>query len=68
MPKRDLILAEFCVRVFTSGKIDWDGVDQLVWRRLHQVPKDLRADNRAILVLGSRRPRRGKRARWPRRG
>lgn len=60
MPKRDLVIAEFCIRVYFSGKVDWDGAEQLIGRRLLQVPRDLEGERRAILAIRSRRPRRKK--------
>jgi hypothetical protein len=55
MRKRDPILAEFCIRVFGSGKIDWDGADEFLRRRLLQRPKDFRAFKREVLSMRSRR-------------
>ena len=38
-PPRNLLLAEFAVRVYTNN-VDWGGLDYFLWRLMHVKPEE----------------------------
>ena len=40
MRKRNILLTEFTVQVYTNGKVDWGGADEFLLWLIRRKPKD----------------------------
>ena len=54
MPKRNILLTEFTVQVYTNGKVDWGGVDEFVlWLIRRKYKAGFLSDVAKIAKFGS---------------
>lgn len=61
MSSRDILIAEFTVRIFTGCRVDWDGADEFLWWILHRkLVSCNKADADKIAQFGILRAARGR--------